>query len=176
MLPQHLAARFPKLQSDRGKKTSEATSQYNCLAWSAARDKQHWWEPEQLEPWYYWPHELPSGDYAFDNFVRLFENLGYKKCDDRSFQLFHKKVALYGIYGYFETDKWGFSHVCDQTHLGVWTSKLGADEDIEHHSLESLEGDNEEYGHVRVIMTRACSPLEILLRCFSLVRRALFGS
>ncbi|HEY1718719.1 MAG TPA: hypothetical protein VGH42_10575 [Verrucomicrobiae bacterium] len=170
MLPAHLVKKFPKLLADGAKKTSEATNQYNCIAWSAARDTQQWYEPEKFEPWYHWPSELPPKDYTFENFVRLFENLGYKKRTDARFEILYKKVAIYAIYGYFEKDKWGFSHVCDQLNSGGWTSKLGDAEDIKHNSLESLEGNNDEYGEVKIILKRRCNLFDIFIRAFFKIR------
>ncbi len=101
MLPLHLDTPFPKLRADGGNKRSEATEQYNCIAWSAKRDEDHWWEPEKWETWYYWPPNLPPKDYAFNNFVKLFTDLGYKECTGSHFEFFYKKVAIYGIYEYF---------------------------------------------------------------------------
>ena len=166
-LPAYLGEKFPKLLADGAKKTSKATRQYNCIAWSAERDELQWWEPEKLESWFYWPPELPPKDYSFENFVRLFENLGYKKCTDAQFEILYKKVAIYAIYGYFEKDKWGFSHVCDQLNSGAWTSKLGPYEDIRHNSLEALAGNvEEEYGEIRVILKRPCGVFGVLARTF----------
>ena len=166
-LPSHLIRKFPKLLADGAKKTSEATRQYNCIAWSAARDELQWWDPEKYESWYYWPPNLPPKDYSFENFVRLFQDKGYKECTGSQFEFLYKKVAIYAIYGFYEKDKWGFSHVCDQLNSGAWTSKLGPDEDIKHNSLEALAGDVEnEYGEIRVILKRHCGPFSILARVF----------
>jgi hypothetical protein len=176
MLPPSLVQRFPKLVADGGKKTSEATRQYNCIAWSAERDELRWWQPDIVEPWDYWPPELPPGDYSFENFIRLFENRGYKQCADSNFEMFYKKVAIYAIYGYFEPDEWGFSHVCDELHSGAWTSKLGPFEDIRHNSLQALAGYMaNEYGEIRVILKRRCGVFGVLARiffklCFSILR------
>ena len=139
MLPPSLASKFPKLVADGAKKTSDATFQYNCIAWSAARDEKQWWQPDKLEPWFYWPVDLPPGDYAFKNFIRLFDNLGYTQCSDSHFEILYKKVAIYGIYEYFEKGDWGFSHVCDQIDSGLWTSKLGPYEDIQHQWCPTVE-------------------------------------
>jgi hypothetical protein len=171
MFPQRLDILYPKLRADGADEKSKATRQYNCIAWAAARDKKQWWEPEKLEPWYYWPPELPPKDYAFENFVRLFENLGYKECVGSHFEFFYKKVAIYGIYEYVEKDKWWFTHVCDQLHSGRWTSKLGQEIDIQHNSIEALAGfDGEEYGEVKVILRRCCGPFGILARLFFKIR------
>jgi hypothetical protein len=159
MLPPALVKKFPKLPADGAKKTSDPTPQYNCIAWSANRDKKQWWEPKKQEPWDYWPSDIPD-DYSFESFVLIFERQGYKKCEGSHFEFFFKKVALYA-------DENGFTHVCDQINSGAWWSKLAADEDIQHNSLEALEGKiGNEYGKVEQIVKRPCNLLEILARIF----------
>src|SRR5277367_5809474 len=160
MLPRALVARFPKLPADGAIKTSDATPRYNCLAWSASRDKRRWWQPNLEEPWDYWPPGIPD-DFSFDSFVLIFEKRGYNKCGlDSRFEFFYKKVALYA-------DEDGFTHVCDQSNSGAWWSKLGAFEDIMHNSLEALEGKiGNEYGNVRQILKKPCWPWELLARLF----------
>jgi hypothetical protein len=166
-LPSYLTKKFPKLLADGAKKTSEATTQYNCVAWSAARDKQWWWQSTKYESWDYCPPELSPNDDTVENFIILFEKLGYKKRTDSTFELLHKKVAIYAISGYYEKDKLEFSHVCDQLNSGVWTSKLGKYEDIKHNSLEALAGnDGEEYGEIKVILKRRCNFFEVIVRSF----------
>src|ERR1700733_6526305 len=135
MLPAGLVSKFRKLPADGAVKTSEATDQYNCIAWAANRDTEHWWQPTLEEPWDYWPPGIPD-DCSFESFVLIFENQGFKKCAlDSRFEFFYKKIALYG-------DDGGFTHVCDQLNSGAWTSKLAKFEDITHNSLEALEGDD----------------------------------
>ncbi|GEM_PF-448397 len=157
MLPPTLAAHFPKLPADGAKKTSDATPQYNCIAWSAARDQTRWWQPEIINPWDYWPPGVPN-DGSFDCFVALFETLGYSKCGDSNLEAVYEKVALYA-------DGQGFTHVASQLCSGAWTSKLGPCEDIQHNSLDSLEGNVRfEYGAVRQIMKRRCGWKDALTR------------
>ncbi len=43
-------------------------------------------------------------------------------------------------------------HVARQLKEGMWTSKLGPDEDIEHNTLDALEG--ELYGAVTQVLKR----------------------
>jgi hypothetical protein len=157
MLPPALVKKFPKLPADGAKKTSDPTPQYNCIAWSVKRDKKQWWQPIKEESWDYWPPDVPD-DFSFESFVLLFEKQGYKKCIGSHFEIFYKKVALYA-------DEEGFTHVCDQLNSGAWTSKLAADEDIQHNSLEVLEGKvGNEYGKVAQIVKRNCNFFEILVR------------
>jgi hypothetical protein len=168
MLPPELEAKFPKLRADGAKKTSDPDSQYNCIAWSAKRDKKHWWQPVKEEPWDYWPPDCPDDEQDFQTFVALFEKMGFKKCVGAQFEFFYKRVAL------FSTPGWGFSHVCDQLNSGAWTSKLAKDEDIQHNSLECLEGSlTNEYGEVKQILKKPCTPWDILARAFFKIVRLL---
>jgi hypothetical protein len=167
-LPRRVIRRFPLLQNEGARKTSKRTKQYNCLSWSSKRVKKQWFEPLALEPWYHCPPELRYGDYSIENFFQMFENLGYERIqqDDDKFEFCYKKVAIYGILGYYEIDKWGFAHVSDQLHTGKWTSKLGDDIDIRHYSLKSLEGDTEEYGKVIGMFRKKCNFGELVIRLF----------
>jgi hypothetical protein len=159
MLPARLVKRFPKLQGDGAQKTSEATRQYNCIAWSAARDKNQWWQPLREEPWDYWPEDVPD-DFSFESFVLIFEKRGYEKCLDSTLELFYKKVAIYA-------DADGFTHVSDQLSSGAWTSKLGDLEDVQHNSLEALEGDiGVGYGQIKQILRKRCANMDVLKRIF----------
>ncbi len=167
LVPDSLIRKFPKFLADGAKKTREATRQYNCKAWSAERDINQWWEPEKLEPWFFWPVDSEPNDYSFENIVHIFKNRGYTKPSDDSFEIFHKKVAIYAIYGLIESDKWWFTHVCDQLNSGKWTSKLGPDEDIEHGSISSLAGFVEdEYGEIKLILKRRCSFFDCVARSY----------
>jgi hypothetical protein len=166
-LPSYLTQKFPKLLADGAIKTSDAIEQYNCVAWSAARDKQWWWQSTKYEPWDYCPPELTPDDDSIENYIGLFEKLGYKIRTDAQFEFFYKKVAIYAQRDYYDKDKLVFSHVCDQLNSGAWSSKLGKYEDIKHNSLEALAGNvEEEYGEIKVILKRPCGVFGILARIF----------
>jgi hypothetical protein len=168
MLPPALVKKFPKLPGDRATKTSDPSPQYNCIAWSAKRTKKQWWQPVKEEPWDYWPPGIPD-DFSFESFVLIFERRRYKKCVGSHFEFFYKKVALYA-------NEEGFTHVCDQLNSGAWTSKLAADEDIQHNSLGALEGNvGYEYGKVEQILKRRCGLFDILARTFRKVGSWIFS-
>jgi hypothetical protein len=81
-----------------------------------------------------------------ENCIQTFSILGYKEETDSSFEPEFEKVALY-------SDADGLpSHAARQKGDGFWTSKLGEAEDIEHDTLEALEG--EAYGKVKIILKR----------------------
>jgi hypothetical protein len=145
MISAELAALYPNLAGDGGKKTSEKDPGYNCIAWAAKRDTKWWWQPGGGTG-IFWPNGVID-DSTFECFVQLFESLGYVKCDGHELEPFYEKVA---IYAYPDGE---FSHVAGQLPSGFWTSKLGPDEDIQHNSPHGLEGQN--YGEVKQVLKRA---------------------
>ena len=148
---------YPNLRAHGYTVTSETTEnkwiKYNCVALAADGDQTTWWEPSTVNskpvkrPGRYWPDGIDT-DGSIESYIKLYELLGYEKCDSGGVNLLYEKIA---IYGYPEE---AFSHVCYQLYFG-WISKLGDLEDIRHNTLEALECDN--YGHVKVFMRRRCS-------------------
>src|SRR5207302_110340 len=133
---------FPELAQSGYRITSPATLVYNCIAW-AAGDDQKWWEP-LAGPGYYWPEKVPR-EYTIEALIGVVESLGYARCDDSSLETGYEKLALYG-------NNEGYTHIARQMQNSMWTSKLGALEDIEHNSLEVLQG--KEYGSLVQILRR----------------------
>jgi hypothetical protein len=80
-------------------------------------------------------------------FVALFEYLYFEGCDSPVFEDGYDKVALYADANGTPTHaaRWWKDD-------GGWSSKLGEENDIRHHSLESLE--NRDYGSVVRIFRR----------------------
>jgi hypothetical protein len=139
------AADSPRLSQSRYTITSQADRNYNCVAWAAQRDQVNWWQPGGA-PYYYWPIARAPRSQAIGVYVEAFEHLGFRSCRSRHAPTGWQRVAIY-------TDGRGkFLHVAAQLHGDVWTSKLGQAEDIEHHTLEALEGGK--YGHVTHVMRR----------------------
>jgi hypothetical protein len=133
---------FPRLSARNHRRTSPASIEYNCVAW-AAGDTGHWWEPGA-----HWPTEVRLDEFSFGIAVLedAFKALGYQDCgDDRSLEPGFDKVALYGDMAFY-------THVSRQLPTGKWTSKLGKDRDIEHHTPEDVAGGI--YGEVVQIMRR----------------------
>jgi hypothetical protein len=95
---------------------------------------------------YHWPADVPR-KLEVKSFVKLYElNGGYAACQDAKPEKGFEKIAIYA------NDSGDATHVAKQTASGKWTSKLGDWEDIEHSTLESLEGDF--YGKVVQILKR----------------------
>jgi hypothetical protein len=74
-----------------------------------------------------------------------FESCGFLVCGNGMLEPGFEKVALYAI----DSEP---QHATRQLPCGLWTSKLGELEDIQHETLEALEG--VEYGRVILIMRR----------------------
>ena len=94
---------------------------------------------------YYWYPDAPQED-SLRAWIRVFELHGYRTSDSPDLVFGTEKIAIY-------VDSDGTpSHVARQKDSGLWTSKLGRGEDIEHEALEGLEGD--EYGTAAEVMER----------------------
>jgi len=136
---------FPKLNNCNYTVTSPATDDYNCIAW-AARDNSSWWEPDPFNG-YYWPPGVPRA-YTIDSYIKAYESLGFFQCDNYDYEQGFEKIVIYVNSGMP-------SHAARQLGPGQWTSKLGKLEDIEHPSLQCIEGtSSDEYGSVTVVMKR----------------------
>lgn len=80
-------------------------------------------------------------------FVTTFSKYGYQPCESDDLEAGYEKVAIY-------VDSTGTpTHMARQLGSGTWTSKLGKLEDIEHTTLEQLEGEKS-YGSAYQILKR----------------------
>lgn len=139
--------RFPKLAANGYSLTSVPTDAYNCVAW-VARDVQQWWAPGV--DGYHWP--LSSQEDSLDNFVALFNSLGFQECPDGALVSDTEKIAIYGSNDEFE-------HVAFQRFDGTWSSKLGELGDIRHDQANSICGAGFfEYSTVTAYMCRPREP------------------
>ena len=134
---------FPRLQRSHCRRTSRRTKRYNCPAW-AAGDNDVWWGPDQYS---YWPRGVPR-QRTLSAFIAAYHTLGYIECASTEYEKGLEKIAIYVN----ESDQ--PVHVARQLRDGIWTSKCGTLEDIEH-TLEGLEG--KEYGSVKCVMKRTRS-------------------
>jgi len=135
---------FPRLAAEGYRVTSPKSVFYNCYAW-AAGDTIHWWEPGKGMRNYYWPPAL-SAEHTLENYIRVFATVGFVLCDSSELEAGFEKIAL------FVDEERNSTHAARQLVSGVWTSKLGFWEDIEHNTLTALEGDV--YGTVAQILRR----------------------
>jgi hypothetical protein len=144
--PEELETRWPKLKAGNYRYCSQATPRYNCVA-LAVGDERHWWEQGIHGGRVRW--EQGAGD-DVDGWAQVFIRAGYQQAElntDR--EPGYEKVAIYvGLEDLRPT------HVA-KSDGSTWKSKLGKLQDIEHESLELLEGDaGWEYGIVERILKR----------------------
>jgi hypothetical protein len=141
---------FPNLREGDHTKTSDASQEYNCIAW-AAEDTSAWWWPSLELGRSYWPEGIPREE-TVEAFVAAFRTKGYEPCDIGSLEVGFEKIALYVDANNIPT------HAARQLKNGHWTSKLGGFEDIEHLTVECLQGDAPyQYGRASLYMKRPIS-------------------
>lgn len=144
-LPPAKAVKFPQLRREDHHITSEEDGYYNCVSWAIGdgiKDVRY----DPLDPMGVWPESLPRNT-LLQTFVRLYvEFNGFETCDSGVFEPGFVKVALYS------DSSNEFTHVARQLDSGLWTSKLGDWEDIEHADPECLQLGL--YGRVRVFLRR----------------------
>lgn len=145
-----METRFEKLRPSNYDGKSPVDYYYNCIAWAMGRKDSRWW-PATIGG-YRWPKTLQRekpGEETLANFIRAFKHLRYKKIPKKDYSLEKgfEKVAIYVKGNQNPT------HAARQLlPSGIWTSKIGNEEDIEHVSPAVLEG--VEYGTVAVVMKR----------------------
>ena len=145
LTPDELQAKFPKLNSRNYKRTSDATGRYNCMAFANGEDRK-WWEAGVNGGRFYWP---PKTNDTLEGWVEIFTKQGYRLTSDRGIERGVEKVAIY-----VDLKDMLPGHVA-KSDGHVWKSKLGRLQDIEHSSLDLLEGDQHwEYGIVDRILRR----------------------
>lgn len=133
------------MQTNNHHITSPRDLKYNCIAW-AAGDTRHWWWPVSRFSGPYWPIGI-SREESLSSFIAAFESLGYEVCSDPELETDSEKIAIYVDVNGTPT------HAARQLASGVWTSKLGGEEDIEHATLSALEGGM--YGTLKQFMKRS---------------------
>jgi hypothetical protein len=135
---------FPALHGSAYQMTSPQADTYNCVAWAAGDTTNWWWPDEPDNPdSAYWPPGVPREE-TLEAFRHAFATLGYAVCDHEGQEEEYEKVALFALAG-------APKHAARQLPTGLWTSKLGPMEDIEHalHDLTGLV-----YGSVALVMKR----------------------
>lgn len=144
-----MEAKLPKLRPDNYRHASEATARYNCLAF-ANGDSRHLWEAGMHGGRYAWPLGIPD---TLDGWTKIFTDQGYELTDKRDIEEGFEKVAIY-----VDLEDLLPSHVAI-TDGRVWKSKIGRLQDIEHTTLDLLEGDRYwEYGIVERVLRRKMVP------------------
>lgn len=140
---------LPYLTADTCQITSEASRQYNCIAWAAQDEINNWW-PDDMDVGY-WPPNVPR-KVTIDAFVQAYQTLGYRLCHKGTVEAGLEKIAIFGI------GPEGLevpTHAARQLKSGEWTSKLGPFEDVTHPDVNSARGPV--YGKVICYMARSRS-------------------
>jgi hypothetical protein len=143
-MPASLEDKLKNLKGTQYSITSPRTRFYNCVAFAASETRRWWW-PTVFS---YWPENVPREE-TLQAFILAFRTLGYNPCEDGELESGFEKVAIYA-----DEDKVP-SHMARQLPSGVWISKCGRMEDIEHETLAALEGSKGEgYGKVVQFLRR----------------------
>ena len=131
--PELIKKKWPNLNNDNARTTSEFSWFYNCLGF-AVGDEENWWWPTKEEG-IYWPKEFPFINSTTNILKMLKEKFNYEKCESGELEEGYVKITIYGI-----SESYSPKHYAIQTPNGKWKSKLGEKEDIEHDTLEALNG------------------------------------
>ena len=143
MVNHNLELYFPGLATSSYQIASPPTPSYNCIAWAVAQADAWWW-PDRMEQ-SFWPPGIPRRE-DIDAFIQAFSELGYAPCQSADLEPRFEKIAIY------VNPDGKPTHVARQLSNGTWTSKLGKLEDIEHATLDSLNGS--QYGSVALFLKR----------------------
>lgn len=139
---------FPSLTDVAGKKTSEADSTYNCIAWAFKESHRVWWPHSKA----YWPIPV-DGMTILEAFEAWFAEDGWEQTESPDVEEGFEKVALFMANG-------EPTHAARLLDNGLWTSKLGWNPKISidlSHGIADLDGPL--YGTVaRIYRKPAVSP------------------
>jgi hypothetical protein len=141
-----LDAIFPNLAISGYRRRSDCTTRYNCLAWALGDDSK-WWEPDPYDL-LYWPPDIPR-NYAVRNYIEVCKKHGYQRCRDGKPEAGYEKLVIF-------TERHEFRHIARQRENGIWTSKLGPLEDIDHNNIDAFDGSS--YGRPTIFLKRKINP------------------
>lgn len=131
--PEEIKEKWPNLTNDNARTTSEFDRFYNCLGF-AVGDSDNWWWPIKKQG-IFWPKDFPLINSTPNILKMLNVMFAYEECNSGEFEEGYEKIAIYGI-----KESYTPKHYAIQTSDGKWKSKLGELEDIEHDTLEALNG------------------------------------
>jgi len=151
-LPDDIEGAFPDLRKEHYHVTGKPTEKYNCIAF-AVGDKWKWWWPDPYGE-YHWPKNAPR-EATVPAFLKMFGLFGYGECDDPNLAPKSEKIAIYyDPIGTSNTPAEMTTHAARQLVSGHWKSKLGPFHQIEHYTLECLNGIDPAYGEPIKFMDR----------------------
>ena len=140
--------RWPNLETDAPSIESEASEEYNCVAWALGITDENW---DPVSPAYDWPRTAPRS-LLLETFITVYCSYNFVVCPDESLESGFEKLALYA------DDRGLFLHVARQLPEGNWTSKLGDLVDIVHTTPGGLEGPI--YGRVATFLSRRWTDID----------------
>ncbi len=134
----YISEKWPNLTENNATVISCDDALYNCAAFIVGDKTQRWWpvETEVAEigvQGYYWPPCFPCEESVKNIIATLRGVLGFERCADGTLESGYEKIAIYGV-------KDEPRHLAKQLPNGKWASKLGELEDIEHDTLDALNG------------------------------------
>ena len=135
--------KFPGLRGTQWAIKSRRTKRYNCIAWGA-REKHRRWDYGKGD---FWPDGVKKLD-GIAYLVAAYTKVGFVVCRREECDQYdpaYDTVVLYERDG-----EW--SHAARILHNGMWSSKIGDCEDIQHEIPEALSGTK--YGDPIVYMRR----------------------
>ena len=103
------------------------------------------WPDEDADGVSVWPDQTAETDIR--SFVEAFKRVGFEECENDMLEDGKQKVVLYCYPGTNEC-----THAARQLKNGMWTSKLGESNDIQHSTPYTIQG--RIYGNVACILVR----------------------
>jgi hypothetical protein len=136
---------FPGLRNSGYRISSPPSADYNCIAWALGETTSWWWPDNDPDnDAVYWPPKIVREE-TLAAFIAAFALRGFEPCASNGHEVGFEKVALFASADGVPT------HATRQLPSGVWSSKIGTLEDIEH-PLHALCGDL--YGTVVQLLRR----------------------
>lgn len=134
---------FPKLHGTPWEIKSRKTRRYNCLAW-AAREKHRRWD---FTKGAHWPPGVKRAS-GIAYLVGAFQAEGFSVCNESDCRKYDSTADSIVVY---EMNRIGM-HAARLLANGMWSSKLGDVEDVQHKTPEDISGTT--YGNPIVYMKR----------------------
>lgn len=144
-MPYSILPQFPNSISEPLEQKSPKDNRYNCIAWAFGINNLRLW-PNNF-PFEVWPPNIPN-TVTLDAFIKLYELIGYQICNNSLLETSKEKIAIFTLSG-------RPTHAAKQLSSGLWSSKLGWQNEDSEHTLNAIS--NGEYGNPTVFMERAIS-------------------
>lgn len=145
----YLVALFRGLRNAQWDIKSKADINYNCIAWSAGEKHRRWDlsdHPGTHLP-SYWPEGVKKSE-GIAYLIAAMMKEGFVVCEREEAVTYDPEFDTIVVY---ERDaKW--EHAARLLHNGMWSSKIGYFNDIQHDSPEAIAG--RDYGHPFKYMKR----------------------